>query len=61
MLGLLCATAFAACLIWFAFAAARGLRRNLKAAQESGLNYLIARKSAGAVASFNLVLSFHTA
>ncbi|KAI4202259.1 MAG: hypothetical protein LQ350_002643 [Teloschistes chrysophthalmus] len=42
MLGQLCATAFAACLIWFTIAAATGLRRNLKAARESGLNYFIA-------------------
>lgn len=44
MFGLLCVTALAACLLWFAIDAVKGLRRNMKAARESGLEWFIARE-----------------
>ena len=43
MFGLLCATAFAAWVLWFVFDAVRGLRRNLEAARQSGLEWIVAR------------------
>lgn len=45
MFGLLCATAFAASLAWFIVSATIGLRKNIKAAKESGLQWFVARKS----------------
>ncbi|KAL8888647.1 MAG: hypothetical protein Q9215_003956 [Flavoplaca cf. flavocitrina] len=41
MFGLLCATAFAASLAWFMVSAAIGLRKNVKAAKESGLQCVL--------------------
>lgn len=44
MFGRLFATAFAACIVWFVFVGVTGLRKNVKAARESGLPWFIARK-----------------
>lgn len=44
MFGLLCASAFAAWLLWVVLEGVKGLRRNVKAAKESGLTWFVARE-----------------
>ena len=44
MFGFLCATVFMGWLVWFVVDAVMGLRRNVKAARESGLKWFVARK-----------------
>ncbi|KAL8737513.1 MAG: hypothetical protein Q9181_001613 [Wetmoreana brouardii] len=56
MFGLLCATAFVAWSVWYVFDAARGFRRNLKAARESGLEWVAAPQFIGGLLA--LPLSF---
>ena len=45
MFGLVCATTFVAWLAWIIVSAVLGLRRNMQAARESGLQWFVARKS----------------
>lgn len=44
MFGLVCATALAAWMVWWVFDGAMGLRRNVKAARESGLQWFLSRE-----------------
>lgn len=61
MFGLICATALAAWILWLVFDGVRELRRNMKAARESGLTWIIARELISSITDFQFGVSFQVA